>query len=131
MAENINFISANELPEATGDEIEVLCVENGQMKRKTGSLGGGAYIIDLTHETLDPTAPMAVITSVNYNDFADHWYKGGMLAIKSSLNGAPAYMYPLGGIYMPGTGMIFLATSSTGSTAQLVFSNGTWTPPTE
>ena len=127
MAENINFISANELPEATGDEIEVLCVENGQMKRKTGSLGG-AYVIDLTGETLDPTTQQSVITSVSYNDFADHLYKGGMLAIKTLMSGATAYMYPVGGVYMPGTGIIFMVISSTGSTGQLIFANGTWTP---
>ena len=128
MAENINFISANELPEATGDEIAVLCVENGQMKRKIGSLGG-AYVIDLTGQTLDPTAAQTIITSVSYNDFADHWYKGGVLAIKTLMQGATAYMYPTGGVYMPGTGIIFMALSSTGSIGQLIFANGTWTPP--
>lgn len=128
MAENINFISANELPEATGDEIAVLCVENGQMKRKIGSLGG-AYVIDLTGQTLDPSATQTIITSVSYNDFADHWYKGGVLAIKTLFQGATAYMYPTGGVYMPGTGIIFMALSSTGSIGQLIFANGTWTPP--
>ena len=42
MAENINFISATELPEATGEEISVLCLENGEMKQKPANgLGGG------------------------------------------------------------------------------------------
>lgn len=40
--ENINFIPANELPVAEGDEVSVLCLENGEMKQKPGaSLGGG------------------------------------------------------------------------------------------
>lgn len=42
MAENIEFIPANELPEANGDEVSVLCLENGELKQKPGaSLGGG------------------------------------------------------------------------------------------
>lgn len=44
--ENMNFIPANNLPVAEGNEVEVLCLENGQMKRKPASgLGGGAYDI--------------------------------------------------------------------------------------
>lgn len=42
MIENINFISATELPEATGEEVSVLCLENGAMKQKPANgLGGG------------------------------------------------------------------------------------------
>lgn len=41
MAENIEFIAAKDLPEATGDEVSVLCLEDGKMKQKPGaSLGG-------------------------------------------------------------------------------------------
>lgn len=32
MSENINFIPANDLPVAEGDEVSVLCLENGEMK---------------------------------------------------------------------------------------------------
>ena len=43
MSENINFIPATELPEAEGDEVSVLCVENGELKQKAASgLGGGS-----------------------------------------------------------------------------------------
>lgn len=42
MAEKIELIPASELPVAEGDEVDVLCVENGELKRKEGaSLGGG------------------------------------------------------------------------------------------
>ena len=49
MAENINFISAAELPEATGEEVSVLCLENGEMKQKPANgLGGDVdAVIDL------------------------------------------------------------------------------------
>lgn len=42
MLEEKNFIPANELPVAEGDEVSVLCLENGEMKQKPASgLGGG------------------------------------------------------------------------------------------
>lgn len=41
MSEKIEFIPAKDLPVAEGDEVDVLCVENGELKRKEGaSLGG-------------------------------------------------------------------------------------------
>lgn len=47
MSENINFIPANELPEAEGDEVSVLCLENGEMKQKPGASLGGSEKVDL------------------------------------------------------------------------------------
>ena len=49
MAKNINFIPATELPEATGEEVSVLCLENGEMKQKpaNGLAGGVDAVIDL------------------------------------------------------------------------------------
>ena len=40
MAENINFIPATELPEAIGDKVNVLCLENGALKQKPGAIFG-------------------------------------------------------------------------------------------
>ena len=62
MTENINFISATELPEATGEEVSVLCLENGEMKQKPGaSLGGGVdAVIDLG--TYSDTANLSDLT---------------------------------------------------------------------
>ena len=47
MSENINFIPANELPVAEGDEVSVLCVENGELKQKSASGLGGKTAYDL------------------------------------------------------------------------------------
>lgn len=47
MSENINFIPANQLPEAEGDEVSVLCVENGELKQKSASGLGGKTDYDL------------------------------------------------------------------------------------
>ena len=34
MSENINFIPATELPEAIGDDVSVICLENEELKQK-------------------------------------------------------------------------------------------------
>lgn len=48
MSEKIEFIPAKDLPVAEGDEVDVLCVENGELKRKEGaSLGGGSVAADM------------------------------------------------------------------------------------
>lgn len=40
MSENINFISAVDLPEAEGNDLKFLCLENGEMKQKdTAGMG--------------------------------------------------------------------------------------------
>ena len=53
--ENINFIPATKLPVAEGEQVDVLCLENGEMKRKPADgLGGGgsaAVIICYDDET--------------------------------------------------------------------------------
>lgn len=47
MSENTNFIPATELPEAEGDEVSVLCVENGELKQKAASGLGGNTNYDI------------------------------------------------------------------------------------
>lgn len=47
MSENINFIPANELPVAEGDEVSVLCLENGELKQKSASGLGGNTNYDI------------------------------------------------------------------------------------
>ena len=63
MAKNINFISAAELPEATGEEVSVLCLENGEMKQKSGASFGGAETPDMVLTVSDTVG--AKITSSN------------------------------------------------------------------
>lgn len=68
MSENINFIPATELPVAEGEEVSVLCLENGEMKQKPASgLGGGEkadMVIALTapFDSAPPTADTTTIT---------------------------------------------------------------------
>ena len=76
MAENINFISATELPEATGEEISVLCLENGEMKQKPGaSLGGGFMEVEITLSNFD-FFDGTVTFNKTYNEIKDAMEKG-------------------------------------------------------
>lgn len=54
MAENINFIPATELPEAIGDDVSVICLENGELRQKPGaSIGGGDSLLCRTYTPED------------------------------------------------------------------------------
>jgi hypothetical protein len=44
---NIEFIPANELPTTEANEVDVLCVENGELKLKAGASLGGDTKYDL------------------------------------------------------------------------------------
>ena len=49
MTENINFIPANKLPYADGKQVEVLCLEDGELKRKTADgLGSSGITVHYT-----------------------------------------------------------------------------------
>lgn len=77
MAENINFISAAELPEATGEEVSVLCLENGEMKQKPGaSLGGGGFMeVEITLSDSNFYSGTATFNKT-YNEIKDAMEKG-------------------------------------------------------
>lgn len=77
MAENINFISATELPEATGEEVSVLCLENGEMKQKPGaSLGSGGFMeVEITLSGSDFTSGTLTFNKT-YNEIKDAMEKG-------------------------------------------------------
>lgn len=72
MAENINFISANELPNTEANEVDVLCVENGEMKLKREYKLGGKEcdmrirynFTDSTYELIDGTYQQ-VVSKIN------------------------------------------------------------------
>lgn len=69
---NIEFIAAKDLPVSEAEEVDVLCVVDGELKRKPAEgLGGGAYIIDLTESTeLNFNTQQSIITTVSYDTFA-------------------------------------------------------------
>lgn len=53
MSENINFIPATELPEAIGDDVSVICLENGELKQKPGASIGGDPLLCRTYTAED------------------------------------------------------------------------------
>lgn len=133
MAENMNLIPANELPEAVGNEVEALCVENGQMKRKTCNLGG-TYIIDLT-KSADNSAQDNVFTinDINYDDFIEQIWNGRPFCLKGPLDEDTIVFLNPWSFYLS-DGVLYIMTMSqyvTYSTYIFAFTNGTWTPPTE
>ena len=77
MAENINFISATELPEATGEEISVLCLGNGEMKQKPANgLGGGGFMeVEITLSGYDFFSGTLAFNKT-YNEIKDAMEKG-------------------------------------------------------
>ena len=76
--ENINFIPANNLPVAEGDEVSVLCLENGEMKQKPANgLGGGKadVVIEVTG------SEDATIKSGSYNEVVTKLQNGEMVTV--------------------------------------------------
>lgn len=49
MAENIEFISAAELPITEAEEVDVLCVENGELKRKAGGSAEYDVVVEVSY----------------------------------------------------------------------------------
>ena len=100
MAENINFISATELPEATGEEVSVLCLENGEMKQKPGaSLGGGGFMeVEITLSGTNFSSGTATFNKT-YNEIKDAMEKGYFVmgwAKNQQFTGDVAYHYSFG-----------------------------------
>ena len=71
--ENIEFISAKDLPTTESNEVDVLCVEKGELKRKEGaSLGGGkAFFLRIEDAYHDSSADGGVVIFVNPELFAE------------------------------------------------------------
>ena len=63
--ENREFISAANLPATEANEVDVLCVDNGELKRKpAANLGGGVFDIEMILSVW--TAPSAINFSHTY-----------------------------------------------------------------
>lgn len=73
MSEKINFIPANELPVAEGDDVSYLCLEDGEMKRKPGASLGGSQ----TPLLLDADSAEAYQSDSSYGDAALEAIKSG------------------------------------------------------
>lgn len=113
MAENINFIPATELPEAIGDEVSVLCLENGTLKQKPGaSIGGGVCDMRIrynftnnTYELIDGTYQQ-VVSKIN-NDAYPTVYIIKEYSDNKHVEPAIANYYPASNTLFISSGVIF------------------------
>ena len=144
MAENYEFISAANLPTTDAKEVDVICVEGGELKRKPGASigGGGGYVVRLPADTpMDGTGSSFIfMVEESYDNFADILYNGGSVLIDASatmlgqeLSTGFAAVIP--GAWSMQDGVLaaisMLYYSNQLIAIQFAFPNGTWTPPAE
>lgn len=74
------FISAASLPEATGDEVSVLCVENGALKQKAAKgLGGGGIIVMFDSDTFDGSSYAILSIPEDFYETLSEMWDSGMI----------------------------------------------------
>ena len=138
------LISAKDLPITEAEEIDVLCVDNGELKRKQAKgLGGGAggYVIRLPKSdfSVDESGTMSINITESYDNFAQILYDGGNVVIDASKALAEMMGTPEGAVvYLPLSGCIFIPGVGINSTCLMgdisitcSAYNGSWTPPVE
>ena len=141
MAENYNLIPAAELPTTEADEVDVLCVEGGELKRKAAAnLGGGGYVIHVPAEEISTSDEGTMITlSESYDNFMPILASGGSVWLDLSKLPAMAEMGALyvavpvtGAYFISGMGLMLIALEGASSEKiQVTCTNGTWLPETE
>lgn len=136
MAENIEFIAAKDLPITEAKEVNVLCVDNGELKLKeAANLGGssGGYVIKELQISNMNGSGLQVIVTENYDKIAEILNNGGSVWLDAGalgyVGGAEVIMWG----YAPSDkslelyAMMFQSGSIILITANCP--NGTWTPP--
>ena len=132
MSENIEFISASNLPTTEAEEVDVLCVENGELKRKAGATlggGGGSFVMRLSAE--DFGNDEGVITA-NYDELAKALEAGshvnivfpaGVLVDDMPAISASVVMWT----YAEGMGLL-CACYTGNDVTPIIFTNGSYIP---
>lgn len=142
------FIAAKDLPTTEATEVDVLCVDNGELKLKAGasiggSTGGGGYVIRVKAEELiedDEAGHIVIISNESYDNYAEILYNGGsvwvdLAAVFGALgmssfyaNVASWYIAQMDGA----AGMMlsgFIMIEANAMPFVLISTNGTWRPP--
>lgn len=146
MAENYELISAKDLPTTDAKEVDVVCVEGGELKRKPGASigGGGGYVVRLPADTqmqMDESGGMIMfIVEESRDNFAEILYNGGSVLIDASatpfaseMGNGFAIFNPIAWTVQEGALMaMWIFSGGSGNDLAFMFSfpNGTWTPPT-
>lgn len=136
------FISAKDLPITEAEEVDVLCVDNGELKRKQakGLGGAGGYVIKvpLTDVSMGDSGISVELTE-SYDNFAQILYDGGNVMFDVSALAPVLGSYPSGTVmyvpfaywaYIPGGG-IMAGVMFNGNETKFTATNGSWTPPVE
>lgn len=137
MSENINFIPAAELPITAAKEVDVLCVENGELKRKAGAnLGGGGYVIHVQPDDLireDSTTEITIMVSESRDNFGPILEAGGTVWLDLSrtvlgimMGGGTVRLMASGWMFTEGT--LALASFYNNVAINTICMNGTWAP---
>jgi N-methylhydantoinase B/oxoprolinase/acetone carboxylase alpha subunit len=132
---NKEFIAAKDLPVNDAAEVNVLCVENGELKQKPASnLGGsgGGYVIHIPLEDIKTQTDslVAIELTQSRDDFAELLYNGGSVWLDMSALGVQGAvvvtMYGWEDGVLNLMTMIFFGNLMM---IQVTCPNGTWTPP--
>ena len=136
MAKNINFISATELPEATGEEVSVLCLENGEMKQKPANgLGGGFMEVEITLSGSDFYSGTATFNKT-YDEikeamgkgyFVMGWAKNQQFTGEQQYHYSFSYLHPMFPKYAADIngGTIFFISTESSTAAMYIQADGT------
>ena len=97
--ENKEFIAASQLPVTEAKEVNVLCLENGELKQKpAGNLGGGGggYVIHVKADEVDMSGAATNVISINsaesYDNYAEILFNGGSIWLDLAAMGEPMYV---------------------------------------
>lgn len=141
MAENYELISAKDLPTTDAKEVDVVCVEGGELKRKPGASigGGGGYVIKVPLDSNIDMDNGSATLEESYDNFIDILYNGGSVwvdftEIYAAMMGGTAVddlvMRIQVSMWMFMEKTLMLVIGMDGGDMQITFPNGTWTPPT-
>ena len=135
---SINLIPAADLPVTEAKEVDVLCVENGELKRKAGANlgGGGGYTIHVSPDELmmeDGSTEINIMISESRDNFGPILEAGGTVwfdlsstVLGAMMGGGTVRLMASGWMFADGT--LVLAASFTGMMFNVICMNGTWTP---
>lgn len=136
MADNYELIAAKDLPATDAAEVDVICVENGELKRKPGTSISGGYVIHLDTSMITSASESQVVFTCNdsYDEIAKIVHNGGCVWLDgtnvASMSNGNYIRVVAQNIYYDYTESQFnVLANINGMTGQVVFPNGTWTPP--
>lgn len=132
-----NLIPAADLPVTESKEVDVLCVENGELKRKSGAnLGGaGSYIIRVNPEevSISDSSGLTITLTESRDNFGPILEAGGVVwldlsrTVLSSLLGVEK-IWVMASTWSFVSNMLVLSTTAGNMSGNAIAMNGTWTP---